>query len=184
MTQKLVVISGPANTGKMPLARKLAADHPEYKIVHRDDLRRMFINPVTEDHITVHMYFVGHCLLSDGHTPVMVAWNLEQSDRNLWEKLARVHKVPLEWLDITKPEVAAMIPPMEPAPAPVQHVAVPEGWQLVPKIPTTEMECAPDHEDCQTPDAAKAAYRAMLKAAPPLPLDIVTVSVIHPEVGE
>lgn len=60
-------------------------------------------------------------------------------------------------------------------------VEVPEGWQLVPIEPTTEMECAPDHEDCPTPDAAKAVYRAMLAAAPPSPLDIVTISVIHPD---
>lgn len=64
--------------------------------------------------------------------------------------------------------------------APAPHVEVPEGWQLVPKIPTTEMECAPDHEDCPTPDAARAAYLAILASAPPSPLGIVTVPVIHP----
>lgn len=55
---------------------------------------------------------------------------------------------------------------------------VPEGWQLVPKVPTVEQECAPDHEDCATPDAARAIYTAMLAAAPPSPLDTVTVKVI------
>lgn len=119
MTQKVVVISGPANTGKMPLARKLAADHSEYKIVHRDDLRRMFVNEVGEGVITLAMYEVAKELLRNGHTPLLVAWNLEPVDRRLWADLADGHEVRLEWLDITRPEVAAMIPPMEPAPAPV-----------------------------------------------------------------
>ena len=63
----------------------------------------------------------------------------------------------------------------------VEPVAVPDGWKLVPIQPTEEMECAVDHENCATPDAAKAAYREMLAAAPPSPLDLITVSVIQPE---
>ena len=56
----------------------------------------------------------------------------------------------------------------------------PEGWQLVPKVPTVEQECATDFDDCPTPDAARATYQAMLAAAPPSPLDIVTVKVLSP----
>ncbi|MDO1582393.1 hypothetical protein [Rhizobium oryzicola] len=63
-------------------------------------------------------------------------------------------------------------------PSPSSHVSVPKGWKLVPEIPTEEMECAPDHEDCATPDAARATYLAMLAKVPPSPLDIVTVEVI------
>lgn len=47
-----------------------------------------------------------------------------------------------------------------------KDVETPEGWRLVPKVPTDEMLCAVDHDDCATPDAAERAYRAMLAAAP------------------
>lgn len=116
MTQKLVVISGPANTGKMPLARRLAAENPELKIVHRDDLRRMFLNPVDEAVISWAMYDLARRLLHCGHSPLIVAWNLERIDRMMWRRLSMSEDVPLEWMDIREPAVAALIPPMEPAP--------------------------------------------------------------------
>ena len=153
---KLVVIAGPANSGKMPLARKLAAENPEYKIVHRDDLRAMFVNEVSEDQITWNMRGIASDLLSHGHTPLIVAWNLEPSDRRMWEGLAAGRMAELVWLDVREPEVAALIPPM-PAPSPpVALVDAEDAAQVAYRI------CA-ETRHVTLGDRAAAAIRALVK---------------------
>jgi hypothetical protein len=49
-------------------------------------------------------------------SPIIVAWNLEKSDRDLWFGIAAEFQVGLSWLDVSLPSVAAMIPPLEVAP--------------------------------------------------------------------
>lgn len=89
MTQRLVVISGPANSGKMPLARKLLAEDKSLICVHRDDFRRIFVNPVNEGHITESMACTAVSLLNTRkYSVIVVAWNLEPEDRELWENIA------------------------------------------------------------------------------------------------
>jgi hypothetical protein len=47
-----------------------------------------------------------------GRSPIIVAWNLEQVDRDLWTSISAESDIPMEWLDVREPEVAAMIPEM------------------------------------------------------------------------
>lgn len=110
--RRLIVISGPANSGKMPLARKLMADDPGLCLVHRDDLRRDLMAKVDEAHITMLMGDLTRRLLMYGHPVVVCAWNLERMDADLWIEIAHATATPLVWLDVRTPEVAAMIPPL------------------------------------------------------------------------
>lgn len=108
---ELVVIAGPANSGKMPLARRLLGENPLLVLVHRDHLRASFeINTPDEWEITLLMGSLAGGLLTLSMSPLVVAWNLEQSDRDLWTTISKDHMVPLRWLDVRRPEVAAMIP--------------------------------------------------------------------------
>lgn len=110
---ELLVISGPANSGKLPLAKVLLREDPLRVLVHRDPLREMFTNPVDEMHITWIMRDIAHRLLEDRYSPIICAWNLEPIDRIIWEGLRREHLIPLQWFDTRKPEVQAMIPPLQ-----------------------------------------------------------------------
>lgn len=109
---RLVVIQGGYQTGKMPLARRLMADDPSLCLVHRDDVRRIIGGKVTEADITILMVEMARCLLKQGHPVVNCAWNLEPMDRIRWEDLAFAVNVPLIWLDVRRPDVAALIPPL------------------------------------------------------------------------
>ncbi|ORE90985.1 AAA family ATPase [Aurantimonas sp. 22II-16-19i] len=112
-SQRLVVVSGPANSGKMPLARRLMADDLSLMCVHRDDIRAALVNPLDEGQITLCMGALAGMLLSLGLSAIVVAWNLEPADRDLWTRIAADHGVPMEWMDVRDPSVAALIPPMD-----------------------------------------------------------------------
>lgn len=112
---RLVVISGGYQTGKMPLARRLREEDPSLCLVHRDDIRVALGAPVTEGHITLIMVTLARQLLGWGYSVINVAWNLHGMDRFRWERVAEEHGVELEWLDVSRPEVAALIPAMETA---------------------------------------------------------------------
>lgn len=110
---RIVVIAGLERSGKMPLAQKLMREDPDLAMVHRDNLRAMFTNPVDETTITLIMGELADSLLFHGHTPLAVAWNLEPGDRRLWEQVARSHDAELVWLDTREPDVQALIPSLE-----------------------------------------------------------------------
>lgn len=111
---RLVVISGPERSGKMPLARVLLQGDPELILVHRDHLRASFeVNSVDEWHITLLMSDLARGILRLEFSPIVVAWNLEPADRELWQTVAADAGVRLEWLDVRDPEVARLIPPLE-----------------------------------------------------------------------
>ncbi|ORE87724.1 AAA family ATPase [Aurantimonas sp. 22II-16-19i] len=111
--QRLVVISGPANTGKMPLAKRLMAEDRSLMCVHRDDIRAALVNPLDEGHITLCMGALAGMLLSLGSSVIVGAWNLDPEDRQLWTRIAADHGAPMAWLDVREPDVAALIPPMD-----------------------------------------------------------------------
>ena len=108
----LIVIAGPASTGKMPLARHLMESDPRLACVHRDTIRESLVAKVDEAVITRIMGDATRQLLRAGYPVVAVAWNLEPVDRTMWEWVAAESGVPLLWLDVRHPHVAAMIPPM------------------------------------------------------------------------
>lgn len=109
---KLVVISGPDKSGKMPLARELMKRDAELVLVHRDHLRASFEAQVDEGHITVLMGELARGILRLKRSPIIVAWNLERMDRDLWTSVSEEFDVPMEWLDVRDSAVAAMIPEM------------------------------------------------------------------------
>jgi len=115
--KRLIVISGPANTGKMPLARKLMADSPELALVHRDDIRRDLGTVLDEGLITHLMGDLARRLLEANHPVVVCAWNLQKMDHDLWFAIARETEAPIVWLDVRAPEAAAMIPPLRHSPS-------------------------------------------------------------------
>ena len=110
---RLVVIAGPANTGKLPLARKLCADDPGLLLIHRDHIREGLRNPLDEWEITLLMHAMSKYLLAHGHSICICAWNLELSDNLLWHALAGEAGAEMQWLDVRRPTVREMIPPME-----------------------------------------------------------------------
>lgn len=110
--KRLVVIAGLACSGKMPLARSLMQQDADMVLVHRDFLRASFESQVDEAYITLLMGDLARGILRLGRSPIVVAWNLEQFDRDLWNQVADEFLVPLIWLDTREPKVAAMIPPM------------------------------------------------------------------------
>lgn len=112
MTLRFVVVAGPANSGKMPLARRLMAEDPSLALVHRDDLRRDLSAKLDEWHVTLVMAAVARCLLGLGRNVIVCAWNMDPLDRRVWDGLAAEHSADLEWFDVRQPEVAALIPPL------------------------------------------------------------------------
>lgn len=113
MTQRLIIVAGGPNSGKMPLARKLIEASPELILVHRDDIRRDLggNGSIDEGVITYIMGDMTRRLLDNGHSVIVVAWNLEQMDQDLWLRLSREAKIPFTWMDVRTPEIAALIPP-------------------------------------------------------------------------
>lgn len=110
---KIVVIAGPERSGKMPLARKLMAVDPDLVLVHRDHLRASLAAPMDEGYITLLMGDLVRGIIRLGRSPIVVAWNLEPFDRELWESIAAEFSIELSWLDVREPHVAAQIPPVE-----------------------------------------------------------------------
>lgn len=112
MIQMLVIISGPEKSGKMPLARALMKQDPSLILVHRDFLRSSFESQVDEGDITLLMADLVRGILQIKRSPIIVAWNLEQSDLDLWYGIAYSNRVPIKWLDVRYEEVKKMIPEM------------------------------------------------------------------------
>lgn len=110
---RLVVVAGPANSGKMPLARRLMSEDPSLVMVHRDTIRASLITLDDESLITRLMGHIASDLLDAGHSVIVCAWNMEKSDEHLWTNIARNAGVALEWMDVRCPEISALIPPLE-----------------------------------------------------------------------
>lgn len=111
---RLVVIAGPERSGKMPLARLLLSQDKELVLVHRDFLRTSFECKLDESYITLLMADLARGILRLNRVPLIVAWNLEQSDFDLWQSIAAEYEANLTWLDTRWPEVKAMIPKQNP----------------------------------------------------------------------
>jgi predicted kinase len=107
----LVVISGPPNSGKHPLAQRLAAERGLI-LISRDRLRDA-TGLRDEAQMTLAMADLARGLLTRGAGVVVCAWNLEEFDRVLWGMVAAETGAELEWLDTRMPEAHALIPPLE-----------------------------------------------------------------------
>lgn len=109
---RLVVICGPANSGKLPLAKRMMADDPRLVLVHRDSLRDALVTPVDEWVITLAMRDIARQLMVNGYPVLVCAWNLDPEDKELWAELADIAGLDMEWLDVRDPMIAALIPPL------------------------------------------------------------------------
>ena len=107
---RLVVISGPANTGKLPLAKMLCTNDPTLLLIHRDHIREGLTNSIDEGRVTLLMGEMATHLLGWGYSVCACAWNLEHFDRVMWDIIAAATHAKLEWLDVREPDVAALIP--------------------------------------------------------------------------
>lgn len=112
MTRRIVVISGTANSGKMPLARRLMEDDPSLCLVHRDHIREMLGAKVDEAHISYVMNAMTTSLIASGYPVLICAWNLEAMDMDMWTNIAKGFEIPLVWLDTRTPEGQKFIPPL------------------------------------------------------------------------
>jgi hypothetical protein len=113
--KELIVIAGPANSGKYPLAKRLLDEDPRRLLVHRDPIRVALSNPCDEGDITTLMGGMAAVLLEQGYSVIACAWNLEPVDFLMWTEVAKLSRVPCRWLDTRNPEVQALIPPLEPS---------------------------------------------------------------------
>lgn len=107
---RFIVVAGPPNSGKHPLAGRLAAEHG-LVLISRDYLR-VAMRLTDEPQMTLAMADLARGLLKRGQGCVVCAWNLEPEDRALWEAVAKETGTQLEWLDTREPDVAALIPPI------------------------------------------------------------------------
>lgn len=110
---RLVIVAGPANSGKMPLARRLMSEDPSLVMVHRDTIRASLITLDDESLITRLMGRIASDLLDAGHSVIVCAWNMEPADADLWNGLAKDAGIKAEWFDVRDPDVAALIPPLD-----------------------------------------------------------------------
>jgi hypothetical protein len=109
----LTVISGPANSGKMPLALALLKARSAALLIHRDRIREVVVHAIDEPHLTCLMADMTACLLRFGHDVIAVAQNLFDSDQQLWERISNDACADLQWFDTRDPAVHVLIPPLE-----------------------------------------------------------------------
>lgn len=107
---EFIVVAGPPNSGKHPLACDLAAKRGLI-VVSRDYLRTA-TGLRDEGLMTLSMADLASGLLKRGQGVVVCAWNMESSDRRLWGDIAAEAGVKMQWLDTREPDVQAMVPPI------------------------------------------------------------------------
>jgi predicted kinase len=96
---RLVVVSGPPNSGKLARAWEIAAADPELRFLHRDQVRVLFGRLIREDHLTLMLDAMAGCLLSQGYGVVTAGQNQAAADRALWHYTAMRTGATLEWVD-------------------------------------------------------------------------------------
>ena len=95
---RLVVISGEPNTAKLARAWAIAAEDPDLRFLHRDQVRVQFGRLLTESHLTGVMGDIAAALLSRGYGVVTAAQNLAPSDREMWDRVAVETGAQMEWV--------------------------------------------------------------------------------------
>ena len=95
---RLVVVSGPPNTAKLALAWAIAAEDPNLRFIHRDQVRVLFGRLLDESHLTRLLADMATSLLTAGYGVVTAGQNLAPSDRALWTGVAEGAQAELEWV--------------------------------------------------------------------------------------
>ena len=102
---KLIVISGPANSGKLAKAWEIAAADPELRFLHRDQVRVLFGRLIDESHLTHVIRSVAITLLESGYGVVTAAQNLSPTDFDMWNDVAKTTGSQFEWVSTLAPAV-------------------------------------------------------------------------------
>lgn len=95
---RLVVVSGPAGSGKIAKAWAAAAPDPSLRFLHRDQVRVLFGRLIDEAHLTELIGVLAERLLSQGYGVVTAAQNQSPSDAALWSSIAQRTGAALEWI--------------------------------------------------------------------------------------
>ena len=95
---RLVVVGGPAGTAKLACAWSIAAEDPDLRFLHRDQVRVLFGRLLDEADLTRLLGDMAWSLLSRGYGVVTAGQNLAPSDRAQWERVAAETGATLEWI--------------------------------------------------------------------------------------
>lgn len=95
---RLVVIAGPARSGKIARTWEIAAADPNLHVLHRDNVRVLFGRQIDEPDLTRLLGTMAWSLLSSGYGVVTTGQNLAPSDRAQWERVAAETGATLEWV--------------------------------------------------------------------------------------
>lgn len=94
---RLVIIHGPANTGKMAELWSVAASDPDLRLIHRDQIRVLFGRTVDERTLTMTMASMAGTLLSNGYGVVTCGQNESNWDAQVWDGVALSSGATIEW---------------------------------------------------------------------------------------
>ena len=96
---KLVVIAGPAGTGKLARMYEVAAPDPDMRLLHRDQVRVLFGRAISEGDLTQVMQAMVMVLLENGYNVVTVGQNLHEGDTHMWNEVAYLTKAQITWME-------------------------------------------------------------------------------------
>jgi predicted kinase len=114
---RLVVIAGPASSGKHRLARHMCAEQG-LLLLSRDATRQMVVTPIPEWLVTYAVADLAKALIERGANVCVVGFNMEDWDHKLWAEVAQATGAELEWMDTRDPAIQRMVPPI---PGEIEH---------------------------------------------------------------
>lgn len=111
----LYIIAGPANTGKMPLARAILEKRQDMTLVHRDLIRSALLGAaIAEDQLTLIMRDIVNALLQEERSVLVCAQNLHPHDKEVWDQFPRRYNIArYSWWDTREADVQKLIPAMD-----------------------------------------------------------------------
>lgn len=96
---RLVVIHGPANTGKIARVWEVAAEDAAMRIVHRDTVRVSFGRLLEEAHLSEVIADMVYALLARGYSVVTVSCAMQPQDARRWRWIAAEAGADLQWVE-------------------------------------------------------------------------------------
>lgn len=94
---RLIVVSGPAGSPKLPTLWRIAAPDANMLLLHPDQIRVAFGRTVTEPDLLKLLATMALSLLDSGYS---VATAGSAGSRKIWEDTARTGKADMEWIEL------------------------------------------------------------------------------------
>ena len=94
---RLVIIHGPANSGKLAAMWATASADRDLRVLHRDQVRLLFGRLISEAHLTEIMGDMALGLLQRGYSVITCGQNETDDDARLWEWVAVEGRSTIEW---------------------------------------------------------------------------------------